>query len=411
MTAYRASTRRTWRLGLLLFPVSADKIAIFRIYPLFRMRPEKNNDIQCLRAVAILLVLIQHYRNRLPTLPGYGRLFDHFAFWPGVDIFFAISGLLICHSFLRDKRLATSRREALATFWTRRWGRLFPTVLFWSIASVCISFFIVSSPDVEPTKIAVGAATAVAGVSNAYWVYCAQHLGANCGNADFNSVTWSLSLEWQLYAVLTALICMVGRRWAVAAMLIFAAIMSTFSAASFSTMWAFRMQAFSLGALTFLLLQKNGALPVISMPRALAIALLLAGIFVCISAPIHVPQPFVLPTIAVGAIMCLLSSLTGTAFSQWSLGAPIIWLGQRSYSVYLCHLPMIIVTKEIVAHTIGPALNAQNVIIAATIAGCLVFVSAELSYRFIELPFQRIVGKKIVNSRFKRQRDTGTPPT
>jgi len=44
------------------------------------MATTKNNDIQCLRAVAILMVLLQHYRSRLPTPDAYYRVFDHFVY-------------------------------------------------------------------------------------------------------------------------------------------------------------------------------------------------------------------------------------------------------------------------------------------------------------------------------------------
>ncbi|WNC91071.1 acyltransferase [Paraburkholderia sp. FT54] len=363
------------------------------------MNTDKNNDIQCLRAVAILLVITQHYRNRLPTPDSYQGLFGHFAFWSGVDIFFAISGFLICHSFLRDVRRTDSRKEAMAMFWARRWGRLFPAVFFWSVASVCISVFTSSIPNADPAKIAVGAAAAIFGVSNAYWVHCVNHFGPTCGNADFNSVTWSLSLEWQMYALLTTLICLTGRRWAVTLMLIGAGIMSAFPAPSFSVIWAFRMQAFALGALTYILLQTDDALPVLRLRRLFSIALLFVGVLICISAPTHLSQPFVLPAIGIGGFICLLSGLSKSNFSRSPVASPLVWLGERSYSVYLCHLPMILFTREVMARTTGLSVNFRNIVFGAVLAGSLVIICGELSYRFIEVPFQRLVRERMERRR------------
>ncbi|SAL37347.1 acyltransferase family protein [Caballeronia humi] len=367
------------------------------------MKSERNDDLQCLRAIAILLVIMQHYRSRLPTPDIYAKLFDHFAFWPGVDIFFAISGFLICHSFLRDIHQTSSLREASITFWARRWGRLFPAVAFWSAASICIAAFVPSSPNVDVGKVATGALAAISGISNAYWVHCVQLGGLTCGNADLNGVTWSLSLEWQLYAVLTALICLIGARWAVATMLLAAAIMSLFPAPSFSVMWAFRPQAFALGALAFLALRQSDALPVLRLPRFIATVLLIAGVFVCITAPPHLPQPLVVPVIAAGALLCLLSGLSGSAYSGSAMLSPMIWIGERSYSIYLCHLPMLLVTREIMVRTVGLAVDIPHVLVAVAVGGTLIATCGELSFRFIEVPFQKTVRQALVRRRISRQ--------
>jgi peptidoglycan/LPS O-acetylase OafA/YrhL len=301
-------------------------------------------------------------------------------------------------------RRAHSRKEAMALFWTRRWGRLFPAVFFWCVASVCISVFTSSIPNADPAKIAVGAAAAIFGVSNAYWVHCVNHFGPTCGNADFNSVTWSLSLEWQLYALLTTLICVCGRRWAVTLMLIGAVIMSAFPALSFSVVWAFRMQAFTLGALTYILLQTDDDLPMLRLKPAASIALLLVGMLTCISAPTHLGQPFVLPAIGLGAFICLLSGLSKSNLSRSVVASPLVWLGERSYSVYLCHLPLILATREVMVRTTGLAVNFGTIAFGVVVAGGLIIICGEMSYRFIEIPFQRLVREGMERRRISRRR-------
>lgn len=292
---------------------------------------------------------------------------------------------------MREQSRSNSNKEAAASFWLRRFSRLFPAAAFWCLASVGISFFTDSTLGSDPTKVALSAVAGIAGVSNLYWVQCVQNTASNCGSADFNGVTWSLSLEWQLYAVLTILTCISGARKAVATMLAISAVMSVLSAPSFSYAWALRMQAFSLGALTFLLLRDGYALPVIRLPRPWAWVALVSGVLLCIAAPMQLPQPFVLPVIALGALLCLISSLTGRAYSSTALAAPFLWLGQRSYSVYLCHLPMILVTREILSLTVGLEATSQNVVLAISLAACLICSCAELSYRLIEVPFQNMM--------------------
>lgn len=353
------------------------------------MRSIKNNDIQCLRAIAILLVLVQHTRGRIPTPDIHAKLFEYAVFWPGVDIFFAISGFLICQTFLRDLSKNSSRRDAMKGFWIRRVARLLPAVVAWSLISVAVATYTVSYGGSNPIKIATGAAAAMLGVSNLYWVECVK-AGVNvCGSADFNGVTWSLSLEWQLYAILTSLILFTGQRRAIGLMLVVAILMSLLPAPSFSYPWAFRVQAFALGALAYALLSKRpGELPTLPLDQLTSLGLVIVGVFVCVTAPIKLPQPFVIPTIAVGALLCLLGSIGKHSFSRFRAFSPLIWIGERSYSIYLCHLPVILLVRETMQKTIGLANTPANNVIALLSVSCLIALCADLSYRYIELPFQ-----------------------
>jgi peptidoglycan/LPS O-acetylase OafA/YrhL len=242
----------------------------------------------------------------------------------------------------------------------------------------------------DPAKVAIGAATAFLGISNAYWVNCVQAGFGTCGSADFNGVTWSLSLEWQLYALLTTLICIFGRHRALAMMLAVAVFMAFLPGPSFSYVWAFRLQAFTLGALTGLALEKTT--PLMNRPWYQGISLLLfvCGVLICVGAPTSLPQPFSLPAIAVGAWLCLASTLEGNVFSKFKASKPLVWIGERSYSVYLCHLPLILVTREIMFRTCGLDVSTKNIAIALVTLIVLIAISAELSYRFIEIRFQGI---------------------
>lgn len=63
---------------------------------------DKNLDIQVLKAIAIIMVTIQHYRNRQPSPEFYLSTFKDVTYWASVDIFFAISGYLMCKSILKE---------------------------------------------------------------------------------------------------------------------------------------------------------------------------------------------------------------------------------------------------------------------------------------------------------------------
>jgi len=352
------------------------------------MPKSKNQDIQVLRSVAILLVVMQHYRNRLPTPSAYGKMFDHVQFWPGVDIFFAISGFLIYRSFIRQSSIAHTKVEALKGFWSHRLLRLYPALLFWVGVSVVIAALSTHLPFASASKAAVSGAAALAGVSNVYWSACIPDF-ALCGNPDFNGVTWSLSLEWQLYAALSTLMVIFGGKRSVALLLAGSVVMSYLNAPFWSFPWALRFQSFALGALlSYLVTEKLVQRHLFSTLTSRCI--LATGVLITILAPLHVPQPLTLPAIALGSLLCLTSSMKGDSYSGSLWSATFEWIGERSYSIYLCHLPVILAVRELLARTSHSEPTAGNAIAALAAAVTLIGMLSDLSYRLIELPFQNL---------------------
>lgn len=348
------------------------------------LRKRSNLDIQVLRGIAIALVIMQHARGRLPTPGWYQAIFNHAAFWGGVDVFFAISGFLIYATFRRD--MARESHPAKA-FWVRRVYRLLPAATSWIAVSVIVAALATHTPFADPGKAALSGLAALAGVSNLYWSLCTPNY-ALCGSADFNSVTWSLSLEWQLYALATFAMLLLRPRGAIVLMLALATVLSLFDAPSWSLPWAFRMQAFALGALVAHGREAGWRLLALDhMPRFAAVALLVGGIAMVAWAPAHIPQPWTLPAIALGALACLLSTLRGDSYSPWL--APLTWLGERSYSVYLCHLPLLLLAREAAVRGgfSEPTMLHATMVAALTLVA--IGLAGDASYRLIELPWQR----------------------
>lgn len=71
------------------------------------------NDIQGLRGIAVLLVLFYHL---YPKVLSGGFI--------GVDIFFVISGFLICYSI--ERNIVEQKNNFYVTFYAARIRRLFP---------------------------------------------------------------------------------------------------------------------------------------------------------------------------------------------------------------------------------------------------------------------------------------------
>lgn len=345
---------------------------------------DKNLDIQIIRAIAIMLVIAQHIRTRLPSPPAYNDLFNHVLFWPGVDIFFAISGYLICKTFHRDLAHSATKIAALSLFWKRRIARLLPAVIVWAILSVVVSTFTTSTADTNTVLVAKGAVAGILGASNIYWASCIQY-ALQCGSADYNAVTWSLSLEWQLYAVSTIIFAVLGFKRGAIVLTLGALILSALPAPSFSFPWVFRPQAFVIGAIMYIVTKKR-PLHINSIYSALT---LVAGLAICLLAPLNIPQPYMIPAISVGAGLCLLSALSGASLNAVLPSSLLEWIGARSYSIYLCHLPLILVTREVAVHFKFDEPTLPNFLLSLMIAGLLIATAGDLSYRYVELPFQR----------------------
>lgn len=164
--------------------------------PLTGHRP----DVQVLRGVAVLLVVLYHARVVVPG--GF----------VGVDVFFVISGFVIGRILVA--RLGATDGVAFRSFFDRRVRRLLPAL------AVTLSVVVLAAPLLAPIG-AERVTTATAGaaalsVANLY-LWATTSAGYFAADAEWNPLlhTWSLSLEEQFYLVvpfLLALVWRLGRR-------------------------------------------------------------------------------------------------------------------------------------------------------------------------------------------------------
>lgn len=91
---------------------------------------------------------------------------------------------------------------------------------------------------------------------------------------------------------------------------------------------------------------------------------------------------------------------------------PARWIGQRSYGIYLYHLPILSVFV-VWCHWHGLPRDS-----AALLCVVVVILLADLSYRFVELPFLRLKARFDLSRNVEDRRETGggqlvsvAPPT
>ncbi|WP_077146743.1 acyltransferase family protein [Sphingopyxis sp. KK2] len=329
------------------------------------------NDIAGLRALAVLPILLVH--AGLTAIPGG---------FVGVDIFFVISGYLISRIILKEM---DGDRFTLTGFYRRRALRILPALLVMLAVVLAVGWWRLFPQDMRDLSWSA-AATALSG-SNIWFWRTVNYFG----DAELTPLlhTWSLGVEEQFY-IFYPLLLIALRRWLprhiVAALWVIAAaslaigyglIHINKAAASFYLLPS-RAWELALGGLV-----ATGGLPKLgerAKPVAawLGLAMVVASLFV-IEEGMAFPVPWALLPCVGTALLIAYGEAGGTA-KLLSL-APMRFVGDISYSLYLWHWPVMAFWR----FERGLRLDAGEM--AATIA--ISFALAILSYRLIEQPFLR----------------------
>lgn len=341
------------------------------------MTLERRADIQGLRALAVAAVILFH-----AGVPGFSGGFV------GVDVFFVISGFLITGNLLRE--VGSTGRIDLLQFWGNRAKRLLPNAL------ATLAFILLLSAIALPTyrweSISRDVFWAAAFASNYH--FAAEALDYFRANDPPSLVQhfWSLSVEEQFYFVLPILIfglAVVARKRQILAIRVALIIMAGIS------LWLGAHTISENQPAAFFHAQNRawqfcvGGLLVAYWPLICRIAprwrnlASLAGIAIIAFSitwygddVIYPGAWALLPT--AGAAMALMAMPTGSVARMLSV-RPAVWLGDRSYSFYLWHWPLIALAAERMPGNAGATA-------AATIVSALL---AALAYERIERPLHR----------------------
>ena len=260
----------------------------------------------------------------------------------GVDIFFVISGYLICGMIDADIR---NRSFSLGNFYKRRILRILPALfVMFAVTSVLAYFY---SLPVELEDYARSLASAVASISN---VYFANTAGYFDGLAETKPLlhTWSLGVEEQFYLIAPLLMLFAARFLPKRAGLLFAGLsalsfLAALALGSKSPTYVFYLTPFRAWELALGALLSIGFIPAPESAPArsacgVAGMLCLVGAIVLGSASMplllmracrhrrdHGHRVQRAGALLVGQLLCLL----------------IVFIGLISHSLYLWHWPLI----------------------------------------------------------------------
>jgi peptidoglycan/LPS O-acetylase OafA/YrhL len=340
-----------------------------------------------LRAVAVAAVVTYHIGAS--WLPG-GFL--------GVDVFLVISGYLITSLLLAERRLTGG--IDLVRFWIRRARRLLPA-LFVMIVVVLAYMVIFHHGEVARLR---GATLASLGyVANWYFVFADQPYFDQFGRPSVFLHLWSLAVEEQFY-LLWPPIMAAGIAWFGSRRLLIGVLAGI--AGSTILAWALwkpfadpsriyygtdtRAVCLLAGVALAFLWPASRLRPLTERrPRIVLDATGIAAVVVLALALTRLGELdealykggflwVALATAVVVAVAAHPSSLLGKALGV----APMVWIGLRSYGIYLWHWPIIMLTRP------NDDIPLDGAPLALLQIGLTIGIAA-LSYKYIETPIRR----------------------
>ena len=332
-------------------------------------------DIDGLRALAVIPVLLYHV-----GVPGFAGGFV------GVDIFFVISGYLICGMIDGDIR---SGSFSLGDFYKRRILRILPALFVVFLVTSVLAYVYCLPAELEDYSRSL--ASAVGSVSNFYFAVTAGYFDAPAETKPLLH-TWSLGVEEQFYLITPLLMLFAYRVMARRARLLFAVVVVVSFAAAFAISYRnttflfyltpFRAWELALGALLsikFIPAPQSefgrNACGVVGMSLLLGVILLGSP-----SAPL-----LLMTSVAgIGSALVIASSEYGVSVAGRLLSLrPVVFVGLISYSLYLWHWPLIVFQRTDAVLFSG---SSQFVTKLALIATAIGF--ACLSWKLVEIPFR-----------------------
>jgi peptidoglycan/LPS O-acetylase OafA/YrhL len=362
----------------------------------FRKEPSglhrRIEDIEILRALAISLVLIQHsVWNLVFNVPWLSALLGAVPMWCGVDLFFVVSGFVITRS-LQPALQDGVPYEVLRHFWLRRAFRLWPASWFW-LALMVLGSAMFRNPPFMGT-LALNLRGALAGAFGFANIRFSLNGFGHVYGASFPY--WSLSLEEQFYLVLPFLILLSRRRlaWVAAALLLVQLPMAHGRLYFFTRTDGLLWGVLIASSPALMRLAARTACRLSAWPGAgcLVLAVSLAGM-TQVSPPFEEAPPLRLGLLAAfAALPVWLAAANADLFRAGRLQPPLLWLGSRSYALYLCHMPMFQCAAAL-SHRWPPVsgLLIDHVELRSVAIGVpLLAAAAEFTYRVIEMPLRRI---------------------
>ena len=364
-------------------------------------------SIDSLRALAVLAVIIYHVD--VNYLPG-GFL--------GVDLFFVLSGYLISSLIIKEYRKTGSLN--LYNFYIRRARRLLPAVYFMITVGLVV---MVLFNEVLLRKSHLDAIFGYIYSSNWWYIFHKLDYFDSFGAQSPFKHLWSLAIEEQFYMIFPLLFLLVNRKkkskdgtyklnknflYVVLGLILVSLIahillfdINNISRIYFGTdTRAFSLLVGVVGAILYPMERLHAK--VTPQQNMIYSVVSLVSIATLITVMIYTSEyntllyrgGFLLVAI-LGLIVIISSGKQHTLMSRLLSFKPIVFIGKISYSLYLWHFPVLVLTTPV------SEIGNPNIIFVI-LRVILTFILATASYVFVETPIRKLGFKNYINVIFKK---------
>ena len=364
-------------------------------------------SIDSLRALAVLAVIIYHVD--VNYLPG-GFL--------GVDLFFVLSGYLISSLIIKEFRKTGTVN--LYNFYIRRARRLLPAVYFMITVGLVV---MVLFNEVLLRKSHLDAIFGYIYSSNWWYIFHKLDYFDSFGAQSPFKHLWSLAIEEQFYMIFPLLFLLVSRKkkskdgtyklnknflYVVLGLILVSLIahillfdINNISRIYFGTdTRAFSLLVGVVGAILYPMERLHAR--VTPQQNMIYSVVSLVSIATLITVMIYTSEyntllyrgGFLLVAI-LGLIVIISSGKQHTLMSRLLSFKPIVFIGKISYSLYLWHFPVLVLTTPV------SEIGNPNIIFVI-LRVILTFILATASYVFVETPIRKLGFKNYINVIFKK---------
>jgi len=374
-------------------------------------RSTRVTQLDGLRGLAALVVVACHL---LSTLPGIGHVvYDERSrplnsaetwavfsplhlLWngtPAVHVFFVLSGFVLVLPFTKP-----GRGKGWASYYLKRLLRLYLPA--W--ASLALAVALIALIPRTPSPLQSSWADMYV-VDPALWRAARDGL-LLLGASTVNTPLWTL--RWEVwFSLLLPAYVLVALRWrrfwhlklALAAAL-------TVVGSVLELQWLIYLPIFAIGAILGVERDRLRELAA-SWPRVAWLPVTAAGLFLANAEWISPAKPVkgVETLMTIGATLIVLVFLLCRPAKKLGDAAVVQWLGRISFSLYLVHLPITLAAVTL--------LRPVSLPLALAVAAAASFGAAELFYRFVERPAQRlsVAAGRAVERRLDRAPHRETP--
>ena len=356
-------------------------------------------EIQFLRAVAVILVVLSHL--------GIGMFSGGFV---GVDMFFVVSGFVIGLTMVNEQ--VTTGRVSFKRFFERRFFRIFPPLSFMVAVMTVYAYFIVPFTKAQDFFIQQARA-ALFSYGNFFFMFRKLNYFVQSGDITFFLHTWSLGVEEQFYIALPivlGVLALIGRRfdaahririWAIGFVVLgLASAFMMYGASNESFGWftpSFRQEflfyspftrawEFFLGllvAIAVLRYEQGRKYLGSAMRTVLSAFSILVILYVLVTRVDGNGSQIPASALTALATGLLIFSLSGSKLDvQKFFGVGVFQaIGNSSYSIYLWHWIGVSISLDLMRP--DSSLD-KSLLVAASM------LPAVISYRYIEQPFRKL---------------------